>query len=140
MQVICSDESTFETGQRAREFVTRRPYDKYCPDCLNHYKHSGRRSVMVWGAICGDQASILEELKMTEKTDRAEKKKKSIGSKDYIEQILEPFLKPWYKRLKEKGRRPIFMQDNAAIHTSKEVRLWLRQNRIEVMEWPPGQS
>lgn len=104
MRVIFSDESTFETGQRAREFVTRRPYEKYCPDCLNHYKRSGRRSVMVWGAICGDQASRLEELKKTEKTDRAGKKKKSIGSKDYIEQILEPCLKPWYELLKQRDR------------------------------------
>ena len=30
------------------------------------------------------------------------------------------------------------MQDNAPIHNSAEVRLWLRTNKIEVMVWPPS--
>lgn len=58
---------------------------------------------MVWKAIYGDQASRLEELKKTKKTDRAEKKKKSIGSKIYIEQPLKRYLKPWYKLLQKRG-------------------------------------
>ena len=28
------------------------------------------------------------------------------------------------------------MQDGASIHSSAELRLWLRSHRIEVMEWP----
>lgn len=73
LRVIFSDESTFETGQRARQFVTRRSHEKYCPDCLNKFKHSGRQSVMVWGAICGNQASGLIEFKKTTKQIKREK-------------------------------------------------------------------
>ena len=47
MRVIFSDESTFETGQHAREFVTGRPWEKYCSACTDNCKHSGRKSVMV---------------------------------------------------------------------------------------------
>lgn len=47
MRVIFSDESTFETDQRARKYVIRRLGEKYCPDCLNKLKHSGHPSVMV---------------------------------------------------------------------------------------------
>ncbi len=137
MRVIFSDESTFETGQRAREFVTRRPWEKYRQDCINNYKHSGRKSVMVLGAICGTQGTHLRELKKTAKQIRRWKTVESIASTDYIDQILEPCLEPWYGALEEDGRRPIYIQDGASIHSSAEVRLWLRSHRIEVMEWPP---
>ncbi len=61
----------------------------------------------------------------------------SIASIDYIDQILEPCLEPWYRALEKDGRRPICMQDGALIHSSAEVRLWLRSHKIKVMEWPP---
>ena len=142
LRIIFTDESTFETGQRARQFVTRRSGEKYCPDCLNSFKHSGRQSVMVWGGIFGQQASELVEFKKTlKKMKRGKNKdllKDSITTTDYINQILEPCLFPWYEALKAQGYRPIFMQDNASIHDSKEARLWLRQHQIEVMTWPPS--
>ena len=142
LRVIFSDESTFETRQRARQFVTKRSFEKYCPDCLNKFKHSGRQTVMVWGGICGNQASGLIEFKKTAKKIKRGKNKdmlkESITSTDYINQVLEPWLGPWYHALKELGHRPIFMQDNASIHGSKESRLWLRQHQIEIMKWPPS--
>ncbi len=60
MRVIFSDESTFETGKSAWELVTRTPWEKYCPDCINNYKHSGRKSVMVLGANCGTQGTHFD--------------------------------------------------------------------------------
>ena len=59
-----------------------------------------------------------------------------MASTDYINQILEPCLEPWYRALEEDGRRLIYMQDGALIHSSAEVCLWLCSHRIEVMEWP----
>ncbi len=29
-----------------------------------------------------------------------------------------------------------FMQDNAPVHTSKETKNWLRDNEVDVIEWP----
>ena len=142
MRVIFRDESTFETGQRVRRFVTSISGEKYCPDCLNKLKHSGGQSVMDWGAICGIQTSGLIEFKKTLKQVKRGKNKDmledSITSTDYINQILEPWPSPWYESLKALGHRSIFMQDNASIHGSKESRLWLRQHQIETMEWSPS--
>lgn len=101
--------------------MTRRLYEKYCPDCLNYYKHSGHCSIIVWGIICGNQASRLEELKKIEKLDKTKKKKKFIESKDYIKQILKSYLKLWYKHLNGKGRQLILCKTiNVVIHTLKK--------------------
>ena len=142
LRVIFTDESSFETGQRSRIFVGRRSGERYCPDCINKFKHSGRLSVMVWGGICGDQTSDLIHFK---KTIRVLKRGKNKGTPrlgltamDYINQILQPNILPWYRELKKRGYRPIFMQDGASIHGAKEVQLWLRQNAIETMIWPPS--
>jgi transposase len=71
------------------------------------------------------------ELKKIKKRDS---KKKFISSTDYIQQILAEHLASWYEALKAQGVRLIFMQDNASIHGSKEIKLWLRQHQIEVLE------
>ena len=119
-RIIFTDESTFETGQRAKTWVTRRPGERYCPDCMIKFKHSGQQSVMVWGGICGDQASELIEFRATLKRNRKGEMKTSISSTDYINQILEPWVEGWYKALAAQGRRPILMEDGASIHSSKE--------------------
>ena len=132
LRVIFIDESSFETGQRARIFVSRRLGERHCPDCINKFKHSGRKLIIIWGGICGDQTSDLIHFK---KTIRVIKKGKNKGSSrvgltatDYIEQILESHVLPWYRELIKRGYRPIFMQDGASIHSAKEVQLWLRQH------------
>jgi len=113
MRVIFSDESSFESGQRNRVFVTRRTNERYCPECVQHYKYSGRQTLMIWGGIVGEQATELCPLpgsvKPTTSGPNRGKSRKSITSTDYIEQILEPFVLPWYRELERTGLRPIFM-------------------------------
>ena len=142
MRVIFTDESSFETGKRNRIFITRRSDERHCSDYCQNFKHSGRQSLMVWGGFCGDQASELCQLpgsiKLTKRGPMKRSLRKSITSTDYIEQILQPHVLPWYRALERMGRRPIFMQDGAGIHDSKETMLWLRQHRIETLEWPPS--
>ena len=74
-RVIFSDESTFETRQRARQFVTKRSEEKYCSDCLSKFKHSSRQSVMIWRAICDTQTSELMKFKKTMKKVKRDKNK-----------------------------------------------------------------
>jgi hypothetical protein len=71
------------------------------------------------------------ELKKTKKGDS---KKEFIFSTDYIQQILAEHLASWYEALKAHEVRLIFMQDNAFIHESKEIKLWLRQHQIEILK------
>ncbi len=75
---------------------------------------------MVWETICGTQGTHLKEFKKIAKQTRG-KIVESITSTDYIHQILEPSLEPWYRALEEDRRRPSYMQDSASIHSSAEV-------------------
>lgn len=80
---------------------------------------------MVWGGIMGTQASKLCQfpgsIKPTKHGLLKGSSRKSVTSTDYIEQILQPYVLPWYRELERIGLRPIFMQDGAGIHSSKET-------------------
>ena len=112
-------------GAAQSNYVTRRPGERHCPDCCQNFKHSGRQSLMVWGGIIGLQASELCQfpgsIKPVKSGQIRGSLRKSITSTDYIEQILLPFLLPWYQALERQGLRPIFMQDSAGIHGLKET-------------------
>jgi hypothetical protein len=54
-----SDECTFDTSKRGSAWVTRLPSERYHDHCLQHTFHSGRGSVMVWGAISHNWKSPL---------------------------------------------------------------------------------
>ena len=90
----------------------------------------------------GEQASELYllpgSIKPTASGPNRGNMKKSITSIDYIEQILALFVLPWYRELERTGLRPIFMQDGAGIHGSKETLRWLKDHGIETLVWPPS--
>ena len=50
--VLWTDESSIELGERpGRQFVMRHPGEEYLPECIQPTFHSGRKTLMVWGAI-----------------------------------------------------------------------------------------
>ena len=105
-----SDESTFETGKRGKIWVTRRPEEKNCQDCIQSVYRSGRVSVMVWAAIGWDWKSELVFLERKEG-------KKGICSTAYTEQVLGAIIGPHYASLSlEEQEKFIFMEDGAKVH------------------------
>lgn len=113
MRVIFSDESSFESGQRNRIFVTRRPNERHCPECVQYFKYSGRQTLMVWGAHVGGQTTELcplpGNIKPIKRGPMKGSLKKFITNTDYIEQILKSFVLPWYRALEKQKLRPIFI-------------------------------
>jgi transposase len=81
--IIWTDESTIEFGERpGHQMVTRLPGEEYLPECIQPTFHSGRKSMMVWGAIAHGRKGPLIRLNLsTEEIDEVEnpKKKKSRG-------------------------------------------------------------
>jgi hypothetical protein len=123
LRMIFNDESTFQTNERIRQFITRRSKERYCFDCFSNFKHSRHESIMMWKIICESHVIHLMKLKKIKKKDS---KKKFISSTDYIQQISAEHLASWYEVSKAHEIWFVFMKDNVFIHESKEIKLWRR--------------
>lgn len=78
---------------------------------------------MVWGAIYkGGKSQLVILIKEDDETT-------SVNAKKYI-RALEEGLLPIYKDWS------FFQQDNARIHTAREVVTWFQCNAIEIIDWP----
>lgn len=84
-------------------------------------RNFGGGSCMVWAGFC---ASGKLDLAFTSF---------KMNSKDYI-QVLETRLLPFLRRFRRK--KFTFQQDNAAIHTSKETKQWIKDHKIDLLDWP----
>lgn len=76
---------------------------------------------MVWAGFCA-----TGKLKITFTSFK-------MNSKDYI-RILEGSLLPFLR--KNRRKKFTFQQDNAAIHTSKETKQWIKDQKLDLLEWP----
>jgi hypothetical protein len=56
-----------------------------------------------------------------------------MNSKDYI-QVLVGSLLPFLRKYRRK--KFTFQQDNAAIHTSKETKQWIKDQKLDLLDWP----
>ena len=60
-----------------------------------------------------------------------------VDARTYV-RTLNFSLLDFLEELGEMGIRPIFMQDNARVHTARLSMAWLEENEVEVLEdWPP---
>lgn len=104
-----------------RQYVKRRPGEKYHPDCLvRTVKHP--TSVMVWSVISGKGLGRLYVVEGTMRQDQY---------KQVLQNRLIPQLNDWF----QDGPR-IFMQDGAPCHTAKSVKKYLEDEKIPVLRWP----
>jgi transposase len=90
--------------------------------------HSGGNSVMFWGSFSKHGAGKLVSIKGT------------VDADEYI-RILEENLIPEINKAKEwyPGVWRL-MQDNAPRHTAKAVKVFLRRERVQFIDWPPYSS
>ena len=57
-----------------------------------------------------------------------------LRKENYVD-ILKQHLKTSVRKLKL-GRKWVFQMDNDTKHTSKVVAKWLKDNKVNVLEWP----
>lgn len=59
-----------------------------------------------------------------------ESKKHGYSAQSYLEVLDEELIKYYEEGL-------VFMQDNASIHTAKEVKEWFANYDVQTTNWPP---
>ena len=115
-QVAFSDEKKWNLdgpdGMRYEWVDTHRPRE------LNVRRHTGGGGVLIWRAFLADTKS---ELKFVD------------GNQDSVKYVstLRMHLQPFIDT-----ENHIFQQDKAAIHKSRYTMSWIRDQGINVMEWP----
>ncbi|MBW0528663.1 hypothetical protein O181_068378 [Austropuccinia psidii MF-1] len=132
-RVIWTDKSSFELGEPVtQKRVWRTPEQKYDLDSMAVNHRSGRRSMMIWGAICGP---IQSELIIMPPGQRR--------AVDFIDNIYEPGLLPFMDELVEVGvaanrEELTLMEDGAPIHTALASQQWRQDHKIQKFAWPPN--
>ena len=84
-------------------------------------KHGGG-SIMLWGCFAAGGTGALHKID-------------GIMRVENCVDILKQHLKTSVRKLKL-GRKWVFQMDNDPKHTSKVVTKWLKDNKVEVLEWP----
>jgi len=105
--------------------VWRRRGERFAGCCITERDRFGGGSVIVWGGICGGNRPRLVVVN------------RNLTGARYRDEILRPVVVPFLQR-----HRPgaIFQQDNATSHTCHVSRTFLRQNNVQVLDWPARSS
>lgn len=109
---IYGDESSFDAS-------TRQPGEKYHTDCMYHTYHSGRTTIMVYGAISYNWKSPIIFIEGTGKRG-------GMTSKDYLRQVLVPLIGPAMRDELDDDTTPIigfsdYVEDSAPPHGVKRA-------------------
>jgi transposase len=114
-QGIYTDESSVTTKLRRRQKVLRKQGERDHLDCVQFTFHSGRDSVMVWGAIGYNFKSDLVIM-------RNEEKGKGITQRVYNDRILRGPLAGIVRAKQQIDGYCFCVEDNAGVHGKKDTR------------------
>ncbi|KAI4873237.1 hypothetical protein NFI96_022814 [Prochilodus magdalenae] len=121
--VLWSDETKIELfGHNDHRYVWRKKGEASKPkNTILTVKHGGG-SIMLWGCFAAGGTGALHKID-------------GIMRKEHYVEILKQHLKTSARKLKL-GRKWIFQMDNDPKHTAKLVTKWLKDNKVNVLEWP----
>lgn len=122
-RILWTDESMIRMRHsHGRMYVWRKCGDELSYDCVKPSLKSMDRGIMVWG--CFSAYGVGQILPISGR----------INSTVYLK-VLQEVIIPEGKRLI--GDDFILQQDNAPIHKAKIVMNYLKNNNINVLDWPP---
>ena len=117
--VVWSDESPFVLRCQHQSYVWRLLKQQCSPRCLQGTLKN-QKKIMVWGCFSWKGVGAFHEIK---------------GILTRYRQILIRQMRPFARQLH--GDNSIFQHDNDPKHTAHIVKNYLRNQQIEMFEWPP---
>lgn len=121
-RILWSDEKKFNLkGSDGRVYVRRRKGEEYKPECMQGTVKFGGGSVMMWASFSALGPGPM--FKVDGMLDQ-------YAYKDILEKVMQPFAKDHLPL------NYIFQQDNASCHTANTVKVWMRGQHINVLDWP----
>ena len=122
-RVRISDESRILLPRvDGRQRVWRRRGERYADCCtVETDRFGGGGSLMVWGGITGSHRTELVIIEG------------NLTGARYRDEILQHYVVPF---LQQHPEVTTFQHDNARPHTARICTEFLRQNNVQVMEWP----
>jgi hypothetical protein len=115
-------------GPQGSIYITRKPGERYCSDCIQQRdekddKQKEMKKVHAWAAIGKDFKSDLVFYDVGNTNGK-------MTQRGYIDQILEPVVKPWLER----GDHFILEEDGDSVHgpgKSNIVRKWKDDSKLQ---------
>ena len=120
-QVFFTDESRFCLYRSdGRQCVYRRRGERFADSCVVERDRFGGGSVIVWGGISHGLKSQLVVI------DR------NLTANRYRDEILQPHVIPFLQQ-----HNLSFQQDNALPHVARVCQIFLANNNVQPLDWPP---
>ncbi len=122
-----SDETHFGWGPQGKIYVIRRPWERFCPDCLVEKEEPAEkdlRRLHCWAAVGHDFKSELVWYDVPSNNNG------KMTMKVYHDQILEPVVSSWLRA----GHSFVLEEDNDSGHGGKKdniVTRWKKKNGLD---------
>jgi len=135
---IWSDEVVVQIGRNGKVRVWRRKGTAYSPRYTILNFSDAKLSVMFWAAIGYNVRTTLTPIRRRGRHERTGPHDHGgLNANQYISDILEGVLLPFWREIHGWMGDMEFMQDGAKCHKARKVLSWFRRRRIVLMPWPP---
>jgi transposase len=138
-KIIWSDEVRIEVGVGVGGpiRVRRRPGTGHWSRYLRPNFKSGRFSINFWAAYTYGSRTPLVFIRRRKPHEYERKNDKGgLNARQYIAEVLEPHLLPYWKTLNGNYHHLRFMHDGAGPHRARKVQRFLSKNGIRTLGWP----
>ena len=126
-----SDECHFGYGSEGKYRIIRKPGERYCQKCIQEANPKGepkdkdQKRVHCWAAVGWNFKSSLFWYEVPTNDNG------KLSHKAYLEQILEPAIKPWLDQARSGQIDPFVLEeDNDSSHKGGIVNTWKHQNGL----------
>lgn len=126
--ILYSDECTVrKSADPRRVWVFRTPQEKWKVNCIQPRAKANEVGLMVWACFWGKRRGPLVSIREAR-----------VDRHVYIG-VLESVLGPVMEEMADdpEVEDPLFQQDNARVHTAKDILAWLDENGIDLEDHPP---